>query len=315
MKREHKGSITFQAQEAMKELIKFGESKHSAKTEFLKNYDGNKSIDKFMASFGKQSGIFSFDTFKGYLSVAIDAARYAKENFSLKDISKIDAKMINAFLQSKIDKGVSKSTFNSYKSALEKFEAALSAKYSQKYDFQIKTAELQGKEKLVVKERSGYHPYDNPNLIIEKIKTMNIPETHKIAIILTKETGLRLHKALQSGIKVNIIDKTLSTVSKGGRLKEMNVSKEIYDKIAGIANDKGVFKLSRQSYKNILDELKTAAAATSQHYEALHGFRHNFFLSKSAELQKEGMDLKTSWDKVSKSDMDHNRFISNYTRG
>ncbi|MDA8052777.1 MAG: hypothetical protein M0012_01315 [Deltaproteobacteria bacterium] len=313
MKRNRE-SIVYQTQQTMKCLIQFGQSKHSAKETFLKNYEGSKAIDKFMGQFGKESGIYSFTTFKDYLSVAIDAARFAKENFALKDISKINAEMISSFLQSKINEKVSKSTFNTYKSALEKFETALSVKYEQKYDFKIKNIELQGKEKLAVKQRSGYHAYDNPALIVDKIKTMNIPEAHKIAIELTKETGLRLHKALQVGVKVNP-DKTLSTASKGGCVKEMRVSSAIYDKIANLANDKGIFKLSGQDYKDILSELKTAALATNQHYEAIHGFRHSFFLQKSSELQAKGMTSKDSWDKVSKSDMDHNRFVSNYTRG
>ena len=131
---------------------------------------------------------------------------------------------------------------------------------------------------------------------------------------MTKETGLRLHKALQSGIKINP-DNILTTQSKGGRLKEMTVSKVIYDKIASFANETGVFKLSRQDYKDILSELKKAAKATSQSYEALHGFRHSFFLEKISELQEKGMSLKDSWTAISKSDMDHNRFVKNYVRG
>ena len=308
-------SIVYQTQQTMKVLIEFGQSKHAAKETFLKNYQGSKAIDKFMHSFAKTDGIHAITTFKNYLGVAIDAAKFAREHFSLKDISKIDTKMINAFLQSKIDEKVSKSTLNTYCAALEKFETALSIKYEQKFNFGIKTSELQEKEKLSVKERAGYHPYDNPALILSTIKNMNIKESHKIAIELTKETGLRLHKALSAGIKINIIDKTLSTVSKGGRLKEMTVSKELYDKIASFANDKGVFKLSNRDYKSILSELEKAARDTNQAYEALHGFRHSFFLQKTSELQKEGMNLKDSWDKVSKENMDHNRFVSAYTRG
>ncbi len=311
--REKLGSITFQAQEAMKELIKFGESKHSAKTEFLKNYRGNKAINEFMSGFGKESGIFSFETFRNYLAVAVSAAKYAKENFSLKDISKINSEMINAFLQAGIDKNLAKSSIQKYSAALEKFETALSIKYSQKYDFQIKTGLLQEKENLQTKQRSGYHPYSNPIAIVEKIKTMDIKESHKIAIELALKTGLRLHKALLSGIKIN--PETLSTQSKGGRIKTMTVSSELAGKIANLANDKGVFKLSRQDYKDILSALGKAALATNQHYEACHGFRHSFFLEKSAKLQEKGMNVKDSWNKTSREDMDHNRLVKNYTRG
>ncbi len=309
-------SIVYQTQETMKTLIEFGQSKHAAKENFLKEYSGNKAIDKFMAGFGKASGIYSIETFKSYLSVAIDAARFAKENFGVKDIKNLTKEHIQSFLQAGIDKNIAKATNQKHCAALEKFETALSIKYSMPYNFEIKTTALQGKEKLQAKQRAGYHPYDNPALIVNQIKTMDIKDSHKVAIELTKETGLRLHKALTTaGIKINIIDKTLSTVSKGGRLKEMAVSKELYYKVASLAGEKGVFKLSSKDYKSILSELEKAAKATNQHYEALHGFRHSFFLEKTSELQKEGMNLKDSWNKTSKEDMDHNRFVSAYVRG
>ena len=207
-------SIVYQTQQTMKELIAFGESKHSAKETFLKNYDGNKSIDKFMAGFGKASGIYAYSTFKDYLSKAIEAAKYAKTTYGIRDIKNLTAEHIQNFLQSKINENLSKATIQKYASALEKFETALSIKYGQKYDFSIKNAEFTGKEKLSIKQRSGYHPYEYPKAIVNQIKTMDIPESHKLTVELTALTGLRLHKALQLGIKVNP-DKTISTVSKG----------------------------------------------------------------------------------------------------
>ena len=313
MKREHHGSVVFQTQEAFKELIKFGESKHSAKTEFLKNYSGG-GIDKFMAGFGKQSGIFLFTTLKDYLAVAIDAAKYAKENFGIKNIKSLTSEHIQSFLQAGINKNLSKATIQKYVSALEKFETALEKKFSQKYDFEIKNNTLQEKEKLVTKQRSGYHPYSRPDLIVDKIKEMNIKESHKVAIEFTKITGLRLHKALQSGIKINL-NGILTTQSKGGRIKTMTVSSSLYNKIANLACDKGVFKLSGRDYKSILSELEKAARDTNQSYEALYGFRHSFFLEESAKLQEKGMNVKDSWNKTSRENMDHNRLVKNYTRG
>ncbi len=314
MKREQLGSIVFQTETVMKGLIAFGESKHAAKETFKKEYSGDKNIDKFMASFAKTDGIHAITTFKDYLRVAIDTAKFARENFGIKDIKNLTAEHIQSFLQSKIDEKVSKSTFNLNKSALEKFSTALERKFEKKFDFEIKNMSFQGKENLKTKERAGYHPYSNTSALINQIKNMNVPETYKVAIELTAVTGLRLHKSLSAGIKVNP-NGILTTQSKGGRQKEMIVSPALHNKIANLAGNKGVFKLSKQDYNNILSELKLAAKATGQSYEACHGFRHSFFLQKSAELQKEGMSLKDSWNKVSKEELDHNRFVKNYTRG
>ncbi len=217
--REKLGSMAFQTTEVMKELIKFGESKHSAKEAFLQNYSGAKSIDKFMAGFAKQSGIFSFETFRNYLAVAIDAAKYAKENFGIKNIKNLQKEHIQSFLQEKIDKNLAKSSIQKYSAALEKFSTALEKKFLQKYDFEIKTTALQEKEKLSIKERSGYYCYENPLALIKNIdENKNIPESYKIALSVAAETGARFHKTITiSGIRQD--SDGFYTLGKGGRIE------------------------------------------------------------------------------------------------
>ena len=321
-KREKLGSMAFQATETMKTLIAFGQSKHSAKTEFLKNYDGNKAINEFMAGFGKQTGIYSHTTFKDYLSKAIDAARFAKEYFSLKDISKINSEMINAFLQSKIDKNVAKSTIQGYCAALEKFETALTLKYSQKYDFQIKAAALQEKEKLAVKGRSGYYCYENSDILLKNInENKNIKESHKIAIAVSQETGARFHKTMTiAGIRQ---DKDgFFTAGKGGRIERFeglnSLSLKTADRLNTYLKNEGkeTFKLTAQDYKAVLKEVEKAAKDTGQHYEALHGLKKNFAKDVREELVKTGMTYKeTINSKEYQHSLRHNRHLSTYERG
>ena len=322
MKREQLGSITFQAQEAMKTLILFGQSKHSDKETFLKNYDGNKSIDKFMSLFGKQSGIYSYTTFKDYLSVAIAAARYAKETFGVKDIKNLQKEHIQSFLQSKISEGVSKSTFNLNKSALEKFETALEKKFSQKYNFEIKTMSLQEKENLQTKERAGYYCYENPAALLNNInENKNIPESHKVAVSIAFETGARFHKTMTiAGIKQ---DKDgFYTVGKGGRIEMFEGLNSMTEKTADRLNiylkesGKETFKLTNRDYKAVLREVEKAAKVTGQSYEALHGLKKSFAKDVREELIEAGMSYKDAINsKEYQHSLAHNRHLSTYERG
>ena len=316
-------SIVYQTQQTMKELISFGQSKHAAKENFLKEYSGAKSIDKFMSSFGKQSGIYSFDTFKSYLSVAIDAARFAKKNFGVKDIKNLTKEHIQSFLQAGIDKNLAKSTISGYCAALEKFSTALSIKYEQKYNFEIKSGLLQEKEKLVIKERSGYYCYENPAGLFKNIdENKNIPESHKIAFSIALETGARFHKTMTvSGIKQDK-DGFFYTVGKGGRIERFeglnSLSLKTADRLKAYLKNEGkeTFKLSKQDYKTVLREVEKAAKATNQHYEALHGLKKNFAKDVREKLIEKGMSYKDAINsKEYQHSLAHNRHLSTYERG
>lgn len=190
-------------------------------------------------------------------------------------------------------------------------------KYGKEFNLNIKNA-LTDKQKgsLKVTERAGFHPYADPKAIVDNIsKNPNIADSHKIAIKITAETGLRLHKAITvAGIKIN--PDSITTNTKGGRLKELNLSENLRTELKAYLGDKQSFKLTQKDYKQILSELKVAASATGQKYEATYGFRHSFALDKAAELQREGMSYKEAWHSEEHNhNLDHNRFVSAYTRG
>ena len=312
------GSITYQITKAFNEISKIGESKHEAKEDFKINNTMPGGVDKFMAEFGKETGIYSIQTMKDYITVAVNFANYAKENFGIKDISKLNSDHVKSYLESKAD--LSKSTIQKYSSALEKFESALSLKYGKDFNFEVKSALTSNvKENLKVVERSGYHPYSDVKAILSNINENNkIKESHKIAIAITAETGLRLHKAITSaGIR---IDKSgnIYTQSKGGRIKELNFSADLKAQFLAYMDKTGArsFKLSEKDYKGILSELEFAAKATGQSYEACHGFRHSYALETLNGLQERGLSYSESkYSKEYIQSLDHNREVSAYRRG
>ena len=304
------GSIAFQVNQTLRGLQEFGNSKHSAKEEFKAGYGGSKQIDKFMADFGKSSGIYSYQTYKDYLAVSISAARFAQEKFNVKDISKLEAAHIKAFLQDKAANGAAKATIQKYSAALEKFGSALSLKFEKVYTFDVKSAlSDRAKDNLATKERSGFIGYSKPNALINHIQTMNVRNEFKIAARIQLESGVRGLKDLNN-IKITG-DKAIS-ITKGGKSRELNLSKGLIADLKDYLSGKNLntFKVN---YKGYLSVLKSAAISTNQKYQASHGLRHNFFERRAAELQRQGMDIKESWKAVSE-EMGHGRIVYNYIR-
>ena len=281
-------STVEQVLQALNSIKEIGESKHSAKQEFSAKYAGNKAIDDFMHNFGKNSGIYSDQTFKDYLARSIEFAKFVKETFNVKDISKINAEHTKAFLNFKVSAGLAKSSIQAYSAAIEKFEQALSVKYQRTFSLDVKNAiSDKTKESLQVKERSGYHPYQNPQALVENIKNNPaISAGHKLAVQITFETGVRTHKMITyAGIK--IAGDGITTQGKGGRIREFELSTSVKNELSRLAPD-GTFKLTDRDYKEILQELKTASLATGQTYEALHGLRHNFALKNGGDTKDHG---------------------------
>ena len=309
-----RASIIYQVQETMKELQRFGESKFEMKESFKNYYNGSKAIDEFMHSFGKTAGIHSVSTFKDYLAVSIRAAQFAKQEFGIKDIKNINAEHIQAYLHSQSDK--SRSSINNYKSALEKFEVALSVKYNRQYDFKLTEQNFKNAGN---KERSGTYAYERPNDILRNIESnKNLSESQKIAVNIAKESGVRFNKTFVSG-SLKIADGVVYTQGKGGRYVELTgykeLSKETIARLEKVAVD-GKLKLQDRDYKAVLGALKKAAKETGQKYEACHGFKKSF----AADVRAEIMDTKGVSYKEAVKDvgyiqsLEHNRELSTYQK-
>ena len=314
--RENKSeSVVFQVQEAMKTIQAFGVSKYEAKEAFKESYQGSKAIDEFMHSFGKQDGIHSIDTFKDYLSVSIRAAQYIKAEYGIKDIKNINAEHIQAYLHSQSDK--SRSSINSYKSALEKFETALSTKYNQKYDFKLTEQSFKSAGN---KDRAGTYSYERPADILRHIENnKNLSEAQKVAINVVRESGVRFNKTFVSGSLKIGKDGTVYTTGKGGRYVELagykELSKETLSRLKKVAvNDK--FKLESKDYKAVLKSLKLAAKETNQRYEALHGFKKSFASDVRSKImsEKNVNYREVLQDKGYIQSLEHNRELSTYQK-
>ena len=301
-------SVVFQVNEAFRDSKSFNESKHMAKENFKSSFAGSKAIDNFMPAFAKEVGIFSDKTYKDYLGVACQLANFAKVEYGVKDISKLNSEHVKSFLESKAD--LSKSTVQKYSSAISKFESALSAKYNKEYNFQVKSALPSSvKDNLKTTERAGYSGYKDPSALVSHIQNMPVKDEFKLAARLQLETGVRGLKDLNN---IRISGDKVSCVTKGGKLRDLSLSTALKSDLGRYlqTNDLKAFKCD---YKAYLSVLQSAALATGQKYEATHGLRHNFYDNKALDLQRAGLSVKESW-KATSAEIGHNRIVGNYTR-
>jgi len=121
-----RGSIVGQVQALyrLSGISQIGCSKHRAKE--LARSSGAKTWHEI----GKRLGIYSYSTADAYRDVWKQVLSFAKREFGVKDIEKLNAEIVHSFLHSKIEQSVSKRTFQQYAAAVEKLEVALN-KYSE----------------------------------------------------------------------------------------------------------------------------------------------------------------------------------------
>ena len=157
-----RGSIVGQVQALFRlsGIAQIGHSKHRAKK--LARSSGAKTWHEI----GKRLGIYSYSTADAYRDVWKQLLSYAKSNFGVKDIEKLNSEMVHSFLHSKIDQGISKRTFQQYAAAIEKLEVALNM-YSERfnrgntYNFDLSAVRAYAKE-VYVGEQTPSRAYGFP---------------------------------------------------------------------------------------------------------------------------------------------------------
>jgi len=289
-----RGSVVNQVQTVFKSIISFGESKHQAKEQA-------RSLGaKTWHDIGKNINIYSYNTADSYRQIAIEAFKYAKENFNVKDITKIEAQHINSFLESKIESNVKYSTFQKYAAACEKLEVALSKYTKQNYDFNLKdTRELAQK---ILERTDAHRAYSDPQKLVDAIQN----KTYRVLAEAQLTGGFRVYEL--NYLKMSQFSDNSHSITvqgKGGKVREIELSEKTYNELKAIVeksdNQKLVF--SADSYRN---ELKKAAERSNQAYTGSHGLRWNFAQNLFKELQESGKTYEQSLFIVSHA-LGHNR--------
>lgn len=304
-----KGSINWQVQQVFATVRSIGESKHAAKAE------AREAGAKTWAQVGKAIGIHSYKTADAYRAVWRSVLEHAKAEYGVKDLEKLSSQHVCGFLESKIDQGVARATFDQYASALSKLEVALNRFADQKstgnqYKFDMKTVRA-----LAAHEIGGRsdvsRAYSAPDRLVQTVDK----ESFRLAAALQREGGARVSeinhvtKDQLRGVwndKHSEVPKGwIHVEGKGGKERLVGVSPETYQRLAVevARSDNERFQFDMDRYR---ESLKAAAADTRQNYEGSHGLRWNWAQERHAELQKLGMTYEQSLTQVSE-EMGHQR--------
>jgi integrase len=242
------GSIKYQVSKIVKEHNGIGESKLQSRNESgLKAENGHNVSDKF----------HSYKSLDNVRNDLINLGNYAKSEFGIKDMSKIDAEVVKSWIQ---DKDITYNTASNYLSELNKVADHFSFDRND-----IK--EIRTEFKTQLKENTlTSRAYQN----LDKIELQN--EKAQIAFEIQRDYGLRAKEATHINLK-NLSDNNVLTYKqKGGMESQKEISKELADKIREHAEN-GKFNIPYTTYR---DNLKEAIEKSGQEYNGTHGIRHSY---------------------------------------
>jgi len=275
------------------------QSKHEAKAEARAEGARNS------AEIAVKTAIYSYQTAESYKDVWHQVADFAKENCGLKDIEKLSQIEVKAYLECRIEKGVSHATFQKECAAVSKLENALQM-YADKrgterhYDFRTTIREVSRSDGAKSLVRADPHrAYSTPQAVVGELERFD----HQLAASLQLQGGARIDEI--SLVKTSQLkgDGKIEVSGKGGKIRNLQVSEKIYSDLKDHIEKNGVFKLDKDAYGR---DLRTAALSAGQQATGSHGLRWNFAQNRMYELQSGGKSYEQALLRVSQ-DMGHCR--------
>ncbi|NJD39675.1 MAG: hypothetical protein FIA89_15340 [Geobacter sp.] len=298
-------------------LNQIGQSKYNAKNgaRMALAAEGRSGTSSNIAT---KTGIHGKGTRDNYLGKWQELAKYANEEFGIRDLEKITTDHTRAFLAEKIENGVSYSHWSGYAAAVGKLEKALhdySAKFDRgnSYDLRAAVSELRPEAKTELPRFEGTRNYADPNTLIAETKAQ-----YQLSARIQHESGLRIAGATNikleqlrglsqdqhTGKEVGV----LAYVGKGGLHGLVQISPATYNNLKDHIEQNGSFAVSKDGYRSAL---MSAAEKSGQSYNGSHGLRWNFAQERFAELQSHGASYEAALGIVS-HELGHNRIEITY---
>jgi integrase len=270
---------------------------------------------------GARTAIYSYGTAEKYKDTWHSLAEFAKQEFGLRDITKLEASHIQAYLENKIAEGVKYSTFQRECAALAKFEQALTrfAQSDAAEKYKVSNTEFNFKEAIesareVAKETLDRdirdRGFENPKEVISNLAR----EESKIAASVQYEGGARISEACyikENQLKGIVTDKVTGQEvgkihldnTKGGKPRDIYVSKETYQKLENYIKENGEFRISKNTYSHYINN---AAKAAGEKVHDTHSFRYNFAQERYNQYLESGYTHEQALQSVS-WEMGHER--------
>jgi len=279
-----RGSIVHQVQTLFKEsgINRIGQSKHTDKEAFRQSTEEKVTWHDI----GQNTGIYSYSTADDYREIWIQAGKFVKAEFGIKNIESMGGEHFKAFLISKINEGVKHATFMQYAAALEKLAVALNLyavinETGNKYEFSDDIDVARKDAHKTLQRFDGVRSYENPEELIAKL---DVP-LYKLVASIQYIGGARIDEVygiIPSSLKG---DNLVAVKGKGGKVRDIRIKPEDHKQLSEILKKDGHFKFDKGKY---LYHLKIASEESSQQYNASHGLRWNFAQNRMQDLQKSG---------------------------
>jgi gas vesicle protein len=247
------GSINYQVAKIIKAHNGVGQSKlESRNNSELVSLESGHKVSNLIHSYK------SLDNTRAELT---SLAKYAKEEFNIKDMSKIDKEVIQDWIR---NKDITYNTASNYLSNINKVQEHLSISKEE-------VKELREHLKTELRENKlETRAYKN----LDKI-TLN--EKSQVAFELQRDYGLRVAAATHINIEKQLKENTLIYREKGGKISSKELSPTLASKLRENAVN-GKYELSYNTYR---DQLKKEIEKT-QRYNGTHGIRHAYVQNQIA---------------------------------
>jgi site-specific recombinase XerD len=317
-----RGTVNWQINTIFKEsgIFRPGESKHEAK-ESAREALAQQGESATSSNVASRTGIYSYRTAEVYKDTWHSLGQFCKDNFGLKDMSRISNEHVQAYLEYKVEQGVSYKTFQRECAAIRKFEVALQSfhdKYAGiKYQLEqrnINFSETIGAVRETAKEVLNRELCERGYVDAKEVITNIKSESAQLAASVQYEGGARLSEATwikENQLKGYVVDKISGEEkgvihldnTKGGKERDIMVSKETYSNLKAYINQHGEFRISKSSYaKQVAD----AAQRCGEQVKDTHSFRYNFAQSRYNQYLEAGYTHEQSLQGVS-WEMGHER--------
>lgn len=280
-------------------MYQVGNSRHEAKMSAMDTLGEGKRTS---ANISRQTGVHSVNYTDAMKASWQRLGEYAKAEHGIKDMTKIEARHIQGYLEKQVDKASSYKSWSVEASRIAKLENALH-KFSAD-----KTQDIRGsveKVREVAKAQLGegrrISGYNNPKSVIDNLK----PD-HQLAARLQLEGGCRKAEATHikqdqlKGIQVDKITGERRGVialenTKGGKDRDAQVSERTYRELeARTAN--GAYKVNESSYRA---DVARSARLNGENYTGTHSFRHNYAADRYSECLRSGCNDAQAMQQVS----------------
>lgn len=314
------GSIIFQTVECFRhsEIAEFSNSKHNDK-EIARQELKSEGKSATWANLADNMGIYSSKTYENYLKISVEFGRFcaSKDGFNLKHIENAKSKHVEAFINHKLEQGISRNYFKQICAAIGKLETILNMTAEKfgtgkQYHWDAALNKVREAAYASFGEKENYNrAYANPQAVLENLSgkyqtaaeiqfygLARISESTNIKVDQFK--GIEIHPVLGEVGKIDII-------GKGGKHNIIYIPISTYEKALEMAKERGSFYVNKDTYRDKVNAAANAAGEVKTNVSlATHSLRWNGARERLFAYIESGCTYEQALSKTSK-DLSHER--------